>query len=78
MTDIIGQQPPYDSEKDSSGSLEKPFDHVGDTAKLKNVEESENWLGNDEASDNEYRVENACDVAVKSSDNGGGEPPEHH
>lgn len=72
MADQVSHLPVYDDEKNTSdsSSLEKKLhddsDVVVDDAELtKEVEEMEDRIANDEATEAEYRVEEAYEVAVK-------------
>ncbi|KAH9939462.1 OPT oligopeptide transporter [Amylocystis lapponica] len=72
MADIVTQPPVYDEKHSSDDSLEKKFHESDiqvsvdpDAQQLKDVEEFEERLANDEATEEEYRVEEAYEVAIK-------------
>lgn len=72
MADPVSHLPIYDDEKNTSDSsslskkLHDDSDVVVDDAELtKEVEEMEDRIANDEATEAEYRVEEAYEVAVK-------------
>lgn len=70
MADPVSHLPVYDDEKNTSdsSSLDKKLqdDVVVDDAELvKEVEEMEDRIANDEATEGEYRVGEAYEVAVK-------------
>ncbi|OBZ65710.1 Oligopeptide transporter 3 [Grifola frondosa] len=70
MADTVSQLPTYDDEKHvSNDSLEKkggdPADSIDDAQMAKEVEEFEERLQNDEASESEYLVQEAYEVAIK-------------
>jgi len=69
MADTVSSLPVYENEKHTSDdSLEKKSleeDVVDDVQMVKDVEELEDKIANDEATDAEYRVEEAYEVAVK-------------
>lgn len=69
MADTVAQLPVYADEKHvSDDSIEKKSvdeSSIDDALKAKEVEEFEERLANDEASEDEYRVEEAYEVAIK-------------
>ncbi|KAI0918718.1 hypothetical protein AcV5_002635 [Taiwanofungus camphoratus] len=69
MADTVAQLPVYADKKHvSDDSIEKKSvdeSSIDDALKAKEVEEFEERLANDEASEDEYRVEEAYEVAIK-------------
>ncbi|GBE83823.1 OPT oligopeptide transporter [Sparassis crispa] len=71
MADTGTLSPLYDDDKQFSqhGSIEKKLDDIDvtidDEQKLKEVEEFKERIDNDEATEDEYRVEEAYEVAIK-------------
>ncbi len=69
MSDAVNSLPTDDKQSASDASIEKKAldgaDVTDDAIMAKEVEEFEDRLQNDEATEDEYRVEEAYEVAIK-------------
>ena len=67
MADISSPPPDYDEKRSAEDSIDKQFDGEDDVdvLQLKEEEALEERIANDEATENDYRVEAAYEVAIK-------------